>query len=89
MPNALAHSIAEACVITGTGRTALCEAISRGELAARKRGRRTLIMADDLQRWLQSLPPIKVKGASANSTEGKDAKGRRPEIERCGPMRTG
>ena len=58
MPDALVHSITEACAISRTGRTALYEAIKSGDLAARKRGRRTLILASDLQRWLESLPPI-------------------------------
>ena len=58
MPDGLVHSITEACAISRTGRTALYEAIKSGDLAARKRGRRTLILASDLQRWLESLPPI-------------------------------
>lgn len=72
MPNALVHSIAEACAISRTGRTALYQAISRGDLSARKRGRRTLIFADDLQRWLESLPPIVVKDAASKATDCKE-----------------
>ena len=59
--SALAHSILEACSITHTGRTALYEAIRSGGLRAVKRGRRTLILDDDLRRWVQSLPPVSVK----------------------------
>ena len=61
MHNTLAHSIAAACFITNTGRTALYEAICSGALRAVKRGRRTLILADDLRRWVETLPPVAVK----------------------------
>jgi excisionase family DNA binding protein len=56
--SALAHSIPEACSIACAGRTALYEAIRSGALRAVKRGRRTLILDDDLRRWVQSLPPL-------------------------------
>jgi excisionase family DNA binding protein len=52
----LAYSIAEVCEIAGIGRTSIYEAINSGELIARKNGRRTVILSDDLRRWLQSLP---------------------------------
>jgi excisionase family DNA binding protein len=61
MQNPLAHTIAEACARSGIGRTAIYELINTGQLPARKHGRRTLILAQDLQRCLQSLPPVKVK----------------------------
>jgi excisionase family DNA binding protein len=57
----LVHSVPEACAIACAGRTALYEAIRTGALRAVKRGSRTLILDDDLRRWLQSLPPIMVK----------------------------
>jgi excisionase family DNA binding protein len=48
-------------VIAGTGHDVIYEAIREGKLPARKLGRRTIIMRDDLQRWLTSLPPLKLK----------------------------
>ncbi len=52
----LAYTIDEAVDAGAGGRTKIYEAIKAGELKARKRGKRTIILADDLVAFLQSLP---------------------------------
>src|SRR5262245_34366663 len=51
-----AHSIAETCALTGLGRDAVYAAIRDGHLIARKLGRRTIIVDDDLRQFLAGLP---------------------------------
>lgn len=52
----LAISIPESAHRCGVGRTAIYDAINRGELPLRKAGRRSLILVSDLQAWINSWP---------------------------------
>ncbi len=51
----LSLSIEEACAATGLGRTKLYELINSGQLRARKIGKRTIILKDDLDAFLSGL----------------------------------
>jgi len=50
--------IPEVCRLTGFGRTTIYAAIKAGDLIARRYGRRTIVLEDDLQRFLRGLPTI-------------------------------
>jgi excisionase family DNA binding protein len=63
MDEPLALSIAEACSAARIGRTSLYEAIRCGKLRAVKHAKRTLILAEDLRRWLESLPAVVPKAS--------------------------
>lgn len=63
--NALAYDIKSVCRISGLGRTTVYEAIRSGALAARKYGRRTLILAADLESFLAGLPQAASRKKSA------------------------
>jgi hypothetical protein len=52
----LAHSIAQLVEVSGLGRSFIYEEIKAGRLVARKAGRRTLVLHEDAERWLGSLP---------------------------------
>jgi excisionase family DNA binding protein len=49
-------TIPDAVKATDMSRTSIYEALKRGDLTARKAGRRTLISFADLQAYLASLP---------------------------------
>src|SRR5258708_2569593 len=73
----LVYSIPEVCKNANSGRTTVYKAINEGQLVAHKRGSRTIIFSNDLERWLNSLPKIEAKHskraemlARATSQEG-------------------
>ena len=56
----IAYSVEDAGNAVGLSRTRIFEAIKSGELEARKAGRATIIEADELRRWIKSMPVRKV-----------------------------
>ena len=62
------YSIAEACAIAGVRRTTLYKNIRTGKLRAIKIESRTFILAPDLYRWLDGMPPV-VGDAHQNGEE--------------------
>jgi excisionase family DNA binding protein len=58
----LARSIEDQAKRVGCGRTTIYGAIKSGALTARKIGRRTVVLDEDLRRWLVTLP---TRGAAA------------------------
>jgi excisionase family DNA binding protein len=58
-PVPIAYTVKEACEISRAGRTTLYAAIRRGELVARKLGKKTLILDQDLRHWIEQLPAVK------------------------------
>jgi excisionase family DNA binding protein len=61
MSDPLAFTIPQAITTAGVRKTTLYAAIKEGRLRARKSGRRTLILRDDLRAWLESLPSLDLK----------------------------
>jgi excisionase family DNA binding protein len=55
-PKCAAYSIPQTMHIIGIGRDKLYKLIREGKLPARKLGRKTLILAADLETFLESLP---------------------------------
>jgi excisionase family DNA binding protein len=59
----IAFSVDEAALRAGLGRDRIYSAIRNGDLVARKFGRRTLVTADALQRFLNGLPLLRLPSA--------------------------
>jgi excisionase family DNA binding protein len=53
-----AHSIPEVCAYTGLGRDSVYAAIRTGKLIARKYGRRTVVLDNDMRAFLEALPRL-------------------------------
>jgi excisionase family DNA binding protein len=56
-PEPLAYGYDELTAVVGLGRRTIERMVSMGEFPApRKRGKRTLFLADEVRAWLQQLP---------------------------------
>ena len=60
----MAYSIREAVEAGAGSRSVIYENIKSGALKARKRGRSTVILADDLAQYLESLPDFHEQAAA-------------------------
>jgi excisionase family DNA binding protein len=60
----MAYSPDEFAKLAGVGRDSVYKAIREGKLEARKFGRRTLITSEAGRRFLESLPPLKLRSAA-------------------------
>ena len=54
----ISYTPEEAAAATGRSRSRIFKAIKDKELTARKDGKATLLEADELRRWVKSLPTI-------------------------------
>lgn len=70
MTTEISVSVKRACELVGCGRTFLYAAVAAGELPARKHGKKTVFLVEDLMRWVRSWPtlPIRSKNRSARQT---------------------
>ena len=64
MSDTLAYTIPDACKASAASRSAIYRAVKAGELTLRKRGARSLILVDELRRWLERLPKAVPKTAN-------------------------
>lgn len=65
----LAYTVTEACAAARISRTSLYKAIAEGKLIARKRGRRTVILASDLRSFSETLPIIQPRNRTQQAGE--------------------
>jgi excisionase family DNA binding protein len=70
MQSPIAVTIPDAVKATGMSRTSIYEALKRGDLTARKAGRRTLISFADLEAYLASLPTYQAGACFATRERG-------------------
>lgn len=56
MTNKLALTVREACQLSGLSRSTIYELFADKRLTPKKCGRRTLVLADELRRFLENLP---------------------------------
>jgi hypothetical protein len=55
-----AYSRPEFCNAHGIGQTKFYEEVKEGRLKVRKVGRKTIVLRDDAEDWLQQLPTLSV-----------------------------
>jgi len=72
----LAFDILGAAKTSGLGRSLIYAAMGTGELRAKKLGKRTIILASDLEKFLEALPDYKdAKFTGSPAVRGKEKSG--------------
>jgi hypothetical protein len=66
----LAFSVRAAAAAASVSRSTLYNEIRAGELQARHRGRRVVILAKDLECWLDRLPPVRAPRQAPTAEAG-------------------
>jgi hypothetical protein len=72
-----AYRFREFCESFGVGKDAAYHAIRNGELIAHKRGKATIILAEDAERYVTSLPRLQLPSATTDKV-------RTPSVPRQG-----
>ena len=62
----LAYTVREAIREIGIGRTKFYREIAEGKIKPRKIGKKTIILAEDIEAYLQSLPTMEATDARAS-----------------------
>jgi hypothetical protein len=70
LPSPRSHRIVDVCRLTGLGRTAIYSAIKAGDLIARKYGRSTVVLDDDVNDFLHNLPRRTAPVLNSNENAG-------------------
>ena len=81
MMDRAAYTIADAVEAGAGSKSTIYEAIKDGRLRARKRGRSTIILAEDLSAFLRALPAIEPKGAMQPEPRGRRRERRRAQSQ--------
>jgi excisionase family DNA binding protein len=68
----LLYTVRQCCRLLAIGRTKFYELIASGQIPIRKVGRKTLVAASDLKRWIEHLPAVE---ASATPPKSQDLDG--------------
>jgi excisionase family DNA binding protein len=55
----LSYTVKEVCKLVGISAATIYQVLRRGDLRAVKLGKKTLILAKDLQEWLDNLPAMR------------------------------
>lgn len=71
-PTIIAYAIQDAPAAAGVNLTKIYDAIRAKELTARKCGRNTIVEADELRRWIKTLPPVTLMPPTPRPTKRRE-----------------